>query len=50
MAHVPGGLGAIPLASYAQANRPRPGLVVGYGSVSTDRIERGIAAMAAAAP
>jgi GntR family transcriptional regulator/MocR family aminotransferase len=49
MAHAPGGLGAIPLAAYAQSTRFRPGLVVGYGSVTTDRIERGIAAMAAAA-
>jgi GntR family transcriptional regulator/MocR family aminotransferase len=48
MAHAPGGLGAIPLAAYAQSTRPRPGLVVGYGSVTPDRIERGIAAMAAA--
>jgi GntR family transcriptional regulator / MocR family aminotransferase len=50
MAHAPGGLAAIPLAAYAQAVRPRPGLVVGYGAVTTDRIERGIAAMAGAAP
>jgi GntR family transcriptional regulator / MocR family aminotransferase len=48
MAHTPGGLRALPLAAYAQAVRPRPGLVVGYGAVTTDRIERGIAAMAAA--
>jgi GntR family transcriptional regulator/MocR family aminotransferase len=50
MAHTPGGLAAIPLTAYAHANRPRPGLVVGYGSVSADRIERGIAAMSTAAP
>jgi GntR family transcriptional regulator/MocR family aminotransferase len=48
MAHTPGGLRALPLAAYAQSVRPRPGLVVGYGAVTTDRIERGIAAMAAA--
>jgi GntR family transcriptional regulator/MocR family aminotransferase len=50
MAHTPGGLGAIPLTAYAQAVRPGSGLVVGYGAVTTDRIERGIAAMATAAP
>jgi GntR family transcriptional regulator/MocR family aminotransferase len=50
MAHAPDGMGAIPLAAYAQAIRPRPGLVVGYGSVTTDRIDRGIAAMARATP
>jgi GntR family transcriptional regulator/MocR family aminotransferase len=46
MAHAPGGMRAIPLSAYAQSARPRPGLVVGYGSLTTDRIERGIAAMA----
>ncbi|TQM09772.1 PLP-dependent aminotransferase family protein [Pseudonocardia kunmingensis] len=50
MAHAPGGLRATPLAAYTQAVGPRPGLVVGYGAVTTDRIERGIAAMADAAP
>ena len=48
MAHAPGALRAIPLAAYAQSARPRPGLVVGYGSLTNDRIERGIAAMAGA--
>jgi GntR family transcriptional regulator / MocR family aminotransferase len=48
MAHAPGGLRAIPLTAYAQSVRPAPGLVVGYGGVTTDRIERGIDAMAAA--
>jgi GntR family transcriptional regulator / MocR family aminotransferase len=48
MAHTPGGLRAIPLAAYAQAVRPAPGLVVGYGGITTDRIERGLAAMATA--
>jgi GntR family transcriptional regulator / MocR family aminotransferase len=50
MAYASNGLGATPLAAYAQAIRPRPGLVVGYGALTTDRIERGIAAMAKAAP
>jgi GntR family transcriptional regulator/MocR family aminotransferase len=49
MAHAPGGPGAIPLSAYTHANRPHPGLVVGYGSLTTDRIERAVAAMAAAA-
>jgi GntR family transcriptional regulator/MocR family aminotransferase len=48
MAHAPGALRAIPLAAYAQSPLPRPGLVVGYGALTTDRIERGIAAMARA--
>jgi GntR family transcriptional regulator/MocR family aminotransferase len=48
MAHAPGALRAIPLAAYAQSARPRTGLVVGYGSLTNDRIERGIAAMAGA--
>jgi GntR family transcriptional regulator/MocR family aminotransferase len=50
MAHAPGGLGAIPLAAYGHAAPTRPGLVVGYGSLTADRIERGIAAMARATP
>jgi GntR family transcriptional regulator/MocR family aminotransferase len=48
MAHAPGGLGAIPLAAYAHAAPARPGLVVGYGSLTADRIDRGVAAMAEA--
>jgi GntR family transcriptional regulator / MocR family aminotransferase len=47
MAHAPDGLRAIPLAAYARSARPRPGLVVGYGAVTVDRIGRGVAAMAA---
>jgi GntR family transcriptional regulator/MocR family aminotransferase len=50
MAHAPGAIAAIPLAAYAQSARPRPGLVIGYGSLTADRIERGIAAMAGATP
>jgi len=43
-------LRAIPLDAYAQAARPRPGPVVGYGAVTADRIERAIAAVAATTP
>jgi GntR family transcriptional regulator/MocR family aminotransferase len=49
MAHAYEGMRAIPLAAYARSTRPAPGLVVGYGSVTPDRIERGIAAMARSA-
>jgi GntR family transcriptional regulator / MocR family aminotransferase len=50
MAGTADGLAAFPLTAYAQAVRPAPGLVVGYGGATTDHIERGIAAMAAAVP
>jgi DNA-binding transcriptional MocR family regulator len=37
----------VPLAAFSQGAEPRAGLVVGYGAATPDRIERGIAAVAA---
>lgn len=47
MAESTSNLGVVPLAAYDHADRPRPGLVVGYGAATPDQIERGITAMAA---
>lgn len=37
----------VPLAAYSHGDRPRCGLVVGYGAATAGQIDRGVAALAA---
>ncbi|HSK92335.1 MAG TPA: PLP-dependent aminotransferase family protein [Euzebyales bacterium] len=45
-----GDLRVFPLAAFALGDRPRSGLVLGYGSATPDQIERGVAALATRLP
>jgi len=38
-------LDIVPLAAYSHGDRPRCGLVVGYGAATAGQIDRGVAAL-----